>query len=494
MSNVNTLRVGGTDYAIEDPSKANASQIATIESGATASAAHVAGEFIYHSGTLYVVTAPISAGDTLTVGTNIQATTVGSELKTIKTDLSDYEVLPSKNLFYEIYNNRFVFGSDQTGYNINGNANGFVAIGKVAAGDYVISKNNVGNRFRVVLFKTYPKYTVSYTDAVQLIAEEDTGRTSYSFTVPSGYYYVAFGANRDTAYSGDIQPMLCTAADYAADPSYVPYWVCMRDGKLDIADYARTGAVNLFKMVAQSTTQSPISSVIDIDAQTATLSATAAVSTTKWFSLSGNFKLPQGRYFLSGSPKMAGVTCQLLLRDDPQDTFVAQDYGNGGVWFDVDATIAAKNLIMYIGVSCTAAFSNLVFKPMIATNDKMPFVTFAMTNRELTEVKDGAISYENGIGQQYALDVPLKKQGNVCMLSISLVGIVLSQGTWGSIGTLPVGFRPYKNVGGINVVKNASGDVFDCEAQAGGTLRIRNNSGAVTSTDIVHFNGVYYAP
>lgn len=170
------------------------------------------------------------------------------------------------------------------------------------------------------------------------------------------------------------------------------------------------------------------------------------------------------------------------------------DLGEGNV-MTVPETVNTARLA--ITLRHAATFSNTVFRPMVtpvlsATYED--FVGFAMTNRELTEVKDGAISYENGIGQQYALDVPLKKQGNVCMLSISLVGIVLSQGTWGSIGTLPVGFRPYKNVGGINVVKNASGGVFDCEAQAGGTLRIRNNSGAVTSTDIVHFNGVYYAP
>ena len=60
--------------------KANASNLATIESSTTASQAYSAGDYLVLNGQLYEVTAAISSGETLTVGTNISATTVGSEL------------------------------------------------------------------------------------------------------------------------------------------------------------------------------------------------------------------------------------------------------------------------------------------------------------------------------------------------------------------------------------------------------------------------------
>ena len=59
----------------------------SIESGATASKAYNVGDFLVKDGTLYKVTVDIAEGDTLTVGTNIAMTTVGSELSSIKSSV-----------------------------------------------------------------------------------------------------------------------------------------------------------------------------------------------------------------------------------------------------------------------------------------------------------------------------------------------------------------------------------------------------------------------
>ena len=67
--------------------KANASNIATIESSTTASQAYSAGDYLVLNGQLYEVTTAISSGETLTVGTNISATTVGSELTALNAGL-----------------------------------------------------------------------------------------------------------------------------------------------------------------------------------------------------------------------------------------------------------------------------------------------------------------------------------------------------------------------------------------------------------------------
>lgn len=67
--------------------KANASNLATIESSTTASQAYSEGDYLVLNGQLYDVIADIASGETLTVGTNISATTVGSELTALNNSL-----------------------------------------------------------------------------------------------------------------------------------------------------------------------------------------------------------------------------------------------------------------------------------------------------------------------------------------------------------------------------------------------------------------------
>jgi hypothetical protein len=68
------------------------SQIVTsgnIESGNTATSAHTVGTYIQWKGKFYVVTSAIAVGDTLAVGTNLAAKTVGEVLTQINADLTD---------------------------------------------------------------------------------------------------------------------------------------------------------------------------------------------------------------------------------------------------------------------------------------------------------------------------------------------------------------------------------------------------------------------
>lgn len=76
-----------TDLQTALDAKANASNLATIESSTTASQAYSAGDYLVLNGQLYEVTTAISSGETLTVGTNISATTVGSELTSLNNGL-----------------------------------------------------------------------------------------------------------------------------------------------------------------------------------------------------------------------------------------------------------------------------------------------------------------------------------------------------------------------------------------------------------------------
>ena len=62
---------------------------ASIESGETASKAYSVDEYLVKNGVLYKVTNAIAKDDALTVGTNIVMTTVGSELSSMKSSLTD---------------------------------------------------------------------------------------------------------------------------------------------------------------------------------------------------------------------------------------------------------------------------------------------------------------------------------------------------------------------------------------------------------------------
>ena len=64
-----------------DEDKADKTDIATVESGTTASRAYSVGELVYVSGTLYRVKTAIASGATFTVGTNVEVTNVSNALK-----------------------------------------------------------------------------------------------------------------------------------------------------------------------------------------------------------------------------------------------------------------------------------------------------------------------------------------------------------------------------------------------------------------------------
>lgn len=70
-----------------DEDKADKTDIATVESGTTASRAYSVGELVYVSGTLYRVKTAIASGATFTVGTNIEAKSVSDVAK----ELGEYE-------------------------------------------------------------------------------------------------------------------------------------------------------------------------------------------------------------------------------------------------------------------------------------------------------------------------------------------------------------------------------------------------------------------
>lgn len=85
---------------LEAQDAALAADIATVETTSTASKAYSVGEYLVYNNQLYRVTASIASGGTLTVGTNISATSAGGELTSIKDALSKLSPVGSYDNFW----------------------------------------------------------------------------------------------------------------------------------------------------------------------------------------------------------------------------------------------------------------------------------------------------------------------------------------------------------------------------------------------------------
>ena len=89
-----------SDAALQD-------SIANTEMVIAATAAHEVGDYILiEGGSVYKVIAPIAIGDTLVVGTNIEATTIGDELKAVFKALENVSTVT-----YDAETSSLVFGS-----------------------------------------------------------------------------------------------------------------------------------------------------------------------------------------------------------------------------------------------------------------------------------------------------------------------------------------------------------------------------------------------
>ena len=82
MADISSIKLpDGSSYNLKDNSKVNQTQLATVETGTTASKAYAIGDYFVWNNLLYQVIAAISSGGTLTANTNCVAVTVTDQLK-----------------------------------------------------------------------------------------------------------------------------------------------------------------------------------------------------------------------------------------------------------------------------------------------------------------------------------------------------------------------------------------------------------------------------
>ena len=162
-----------TDLQNALDAKSNIGNIATIETS-PATAIHAEGSYIVWNGQLYEVTASIAVGETLTVGTNITAKTVGGELTTLKNGLTNVETGIN-----ELHTSGYVpvmttFSQSGTAVDYTIPSTGLYAVrastGSTAGTLSVYMFNNAGNPIATVINVNAPAWATIFTPPIPLIA------------------------------------------------------------------------------------------------------------------------------------------------------------------------------------------------------------------------------------------------------------------------------------------------------------------------------------
>ena len=92
MANINKVALLNNGKVVGAGRNKDNSNLAPIEATTTASRSYLVGDYLMLQGEFYKVISAISIGDTLTVGTNIQATSVGDEVSDINDRMSKVSI------------------------------------------------------------------------------------------------------------------------------------------------------------------------------------------------------------------------------------------------------------------------------------------------------------------------------------------------------------------------------------------------------------------
>ena len=328
-----------------------------------------------------------------------------SDIGQIKTDLSDYHVVPSKNslLWDKFVTNLDTNQSGTYSYNASTNILTVTSSSAIYSGVH-LTKEKITEIFGlnsltfpiVVSVSVKADKTCSYIigSAVRSEYANLTANTWYrqvlTFNNSSALtaYNWAFYSNDTSQPTVEIKDMMvCTKAAWDANNTYEPYFLPMRDGKLDITDEQKLGAWNLLQNKGVSTTYPGGLSIIVNDDGTITLNGSdTSAHYFKVLSLSESYNLPNQELYLSGMPQNVGSNDFFLYlkyrnADDTAYAGEFDDKGGGGI---LNIPYGRKWEV-YIAIAANTTLNNVVVKPMISLKPNMPYVPWTMTNAELTD-------------------------------------------------------------------------------------------------------------
>lgn len=399
--------------------------LAPVETDATsASDSYAVGDQLILGGVLYDVTAAITAGDALTVGTNIAAADdVTDQLSTLNSALTNEaatrSAMGAKNLLD--VGARYRAGTMDS---------------KIAVVDDVITVNGTqttSTTLRLCPVENDNSYVLpagtyiivgESSDANLTMSMRKNGDYLYNSLDPStpreftangtDYFQVLMHLNVDAYSNATMKLMICTKAEYELAPAWQHYAKTnkeLTEDSVDWDDYSELGAVNF--VVPNFTTKvvSGVTFTVNDDGSiTASGTATANCSTYSVFTL------PKGTYRLSGCPSGGSTsgnsgTFRLSLVN-ALSSAVFEDGNGDGVVF---TTTEDKVVTLYTDVR-NGWSGTLTFKPMITpVSYNGSYVPYAKTNRELTEDVAELDGMYNGkvLDAVSDLDAPLTIGGSI---------------------------------------------------------------------------------
>lgn len=351
---------------------------------------------------------------------DVQAQT---DIGQIKTDLSDYHVVPSRNKLklkfsvavanntgvgmgtwngytYTINSLTVTFSVDSGGYitsiNVNGtpSANTILVIHDRNTDDNLIPAGSYYGMAHCDAFpaNTFVRFFTTRSGSAYVYGDVTSG-SAISMTVQNGDV-MGMLLNIETNGSPinlTVYPMVETAADYAVDSSFEPYYVCMRDGMFPRAEQMVLGAKNImpFPYVTNPGTFDGASFSFNSKGQI----TVTATSTTGYGQYALTDYITDNRYagMILSSGQPYSDNCYMRIREALSDGTYVREWSVDG---ELTIPTMESGHKYFIAVRCgvIGVAVNKVFSPMISY-DGGEFAPPAMTNRELTEVKDITSSY-----------------------------------------------------------------------------------------------------
>ena len=262
-----------------------------------------------------------------------------------------------------------------------------------------------------------------------------------------------------------FSPMICTLDEWNKSHDYEPYYVPVKDSKFDIADQQVLGAWNLLKYPYYNTTKS-VSGLDYTDLGDGSVEAdgTSTVSNNDFTCLSRgimNYELEAGTYYVSGCPEGGSESTYHLrisknkVYNNPSQGFddLGIDTGDG---FSFTLTEKSQlNVAIRIGQT---SINHLIFKPMISLEPNQPYVPYAMTNRELTEVVEHTLTPNSKLNVSDVKCISCGRIHSLTFLATATQSIGQDESLF--TGTIPYGSTPYY------FFKTTYGDKM-CEIQNG---------------------------
>lgn len=355
--------------------------------------------------------------------------------KSVEQTLRDAEVIEGKNRLENKATSTGIFtvNADKT-VTVNSNASSDVTLdinSKITISESMIlsgcPSGGSGSKYQLVA-KIGSTYLTDSGSGVEL----SSGTYRIYILVKSGY-----------GNGLVFKPMLCTKEEWDKSHDFEPFYIPLKDSKFDRAEQSVLGAKNIlpYPYKASTKTENGLTFTDNGDG-TITINGTATANTTFSLDTKGTSQAGFLRKFAGKPIKICGGHSE-NKRIEIWSTNIGYpiNYSSMGdtVVVTLPSSIATDSYDIRIRIQSGETCNDEIFYPqfLLPSDPDDTYAPYAMTNRELTEVKEGAFTSVVGTATS---DCYIRKQSNVVDINLCLNDVTSAAN--GSIATIPVGFRP----------------------------------------------------